>query len=165
MIQNPGEAVFVPSGWYHQVWNLEDTISVNHNWVNGCNINTVWESLKNNLKITKKEIEDCRDMDNFEEHCQVMLNAHFGMNYKLFYEFLTYIAQSRLNMLSHKTKRLLFHGHIIGINHILFDLSQIHKVLGDFLNCDDVNKIDYYFNGQSLLNEIVQSLKNSNISF
>ena len=34
IIQESGEIVFVPSGWFHQVHNLEDTISINHNWFN-----------------------------------------------------------------------------------------------------------------------------------
>lgn len=29
--QEAGELLFVPSGWYHEVENLEDTISINHN--------------------------------------------------------------------------------------------------------------------------------------
>ena len=45
LIQETGEMVFVPSGWYHQVHNLEDTISINHNWFNGCNIKLVLGSL------------------------------------------------------------------------------------------------------------------------
>ena len=49
-IQETGEIVFVPSGWYHQVHNLEDTISINHNWFNGCNIMTVYEALKAELR-------------------------------------------------------------------------------------------------------------------
>lgn len=36
--QGPGETVFVPSGWYHQVTNLEETLSINANWINSCNI-------------------------------------------------------------------------------------------------------------------------------
>ncbi|XP_066928511.1 2-oxoglutarate and iron-dependent oxygenase JMJD4-like [Clytia hemisphaerica] len=32
--QKSGEVIFVPSGWHHQVFNLEDTVSINHNWVN-----------------------------------------------------------------------------------------------------------------------------------
>ncbi len=34
MAQGPGEIVFVPSGWWHQVENVSDCLSVNHNWIN-----------------------------------------------------------------------------------------------------------------------------------
>ena len=50
VIQNSGEVVFVPSGWHHQVSNLEDTISINHNWFNGCNILGVYFLLKAELR-------------------------------------------------------------------------------------------------------------------
>jgi hypothetical protein len=30
--QAVGEALFVPSSWWHQVLNLEPTLSINHNW-------------------------------------------------------------------------------------------------------------------------------------
>lgn len=33
IVQLEGEVIFVPSGWYHQVHNLVDTISINHNWL------------------------------------------------------------------------------------------------------------------------------------
>lgn len=39
--QEAGEIIFVPSGWYHQVHNLEDTISINHNWFNAYNLSWV----------------------------------------------------------------------------------------------------------------------------
>ena len=29
------------AGWYHQVHNEEDTISVNHNWFNAANIHLI----------------------------------------------------------------------------------------------------------------------------
>uniref|UniRef100_A0A0G4GRK1 JmjC domain-containing protein n=1 Tax=Chromera velia CCMP2878 TaxID=1169474 RepID=A0A0G4GRK1_9ALVE len=41
IIQGAGDAVFVPSRWIHQVENLSDCISVNHNWGNGSNFLTV----------------------------------------------------------------------------------------------------------------------------
>ena len=49
-VQETGEIVFVPSGWFHQVYNLEDTISINHNWFNGCNLRLVYEALKAELR-------------------------------------------------------------------------------------------------------------------
>jgi hypothetical protein len=44
--QLPGEVIFVPSGWWHQVVNLDDALSVNHNWINGANIMCTWNFLK-----------------------------------------------------------------------------------------------------------------------
>lgn len=42
MSQGPGEIVFVPSGWWHQVENVTDALSINHNWVNAANIHYSW---------------------------------------------------------------------------------------------------------------------------
>ncbi|RZC38393.1 jmjC domain-containing protein 4, partial [Asbolus verrucosus] len=137
VIQNPGEAIFVPSGWYHQVWNLEDTISINHNWVNGCNIDKMWDAIKNNLNHVKKEIEDCKDMEAFLSHCQVMLNASFGMDFLKFYDFLEFIALKRLSLLQKRSDGMLFHGHTLGANHALFDLQAVKSVLEKFhQHCD-----------------------------
>jgi Cupin-like domain len=46
VVQEAGETIFVPSKWYHTVENLEDTISINHNWLNGNNVGYCWEKLK-----------------------------------------------------------------------------------------------------------------------
>lgn len=43
--QEAGETIFVPSKWYHTVENLEDTLSINHNWLNGANIGHSWDRL------------------------------------------------------------------------------------------------------------------------
>ncbi|CAD6190333.1 unnamed protein product [Caenorhabditis auriculariae] len=61
-IQEPGEIVFVPSNWYHQVHNISDTISINHNWINSTNISMVVEFLKQRKIDVKNEIADCSDM-------------------------------------------------------------------------------------------------------
>ena len=37
VLQPPRSAIFVPSGWYHDVENVTDALSVNCNWVNGAN--------------------------------------------------------------------------------------------------------------------------------
>lgn len=76
IIQEAGETIFIPSGWFHEVWNLEDTISINHNWVfsplfelqlniglgkgNACNLDLFWEMLKKDLTLIEKEISDCK---------------------------------------------------------------------------------------------------------
>ena len=50
VIQEEGETIFVPSGWYHQVENLETTISINHNWINGFNIKWSWKRISRELR-------------------------------------------------------------------------------------------------------------------
>ncbi|KAL3854984.1 hypothetical protein ACJMK2_014216 [Sinanodonta woodiana] len=106
VIQEPGEIIFVPSGWYHQVFNMEDTISINHNWLNGCNVDMCWEHVKQSLASVKQEIEDCRGMDEWEERCQLILKANSGIDYKDFFKFMNFIAVNRFAMLERLTPLL-----------------------------------------------------------
>lgn len=94
-IQEQNEIVFVPSGWYHQVHNLEDTISINHNWFNAYNLSWVWNLLLRDYNVAKEYIEDIRDIcDNFEGLCQRNLAANTGMN---FYDFMIFITRFTLS--------------------------------------------------------------------
>jgi len=45
LLQFPGDLVFVPSFWAHQVVNLTDCVSINHNWANAYNLNLVTSQL------------------------------------------------------------------------------------------------------------------------
>lgn len=102
VIQREGEVIFVPSGWHHQVINLEDTISINHNWTNACGISKMWEHLKGELVKVQKSIEDCRDMEGWHQQCQVILRASCGINYEEFVEFLDSIAKQRIGIVKGK---------------------------------------------------------------
>lgn len=143
VIQNSGDAIFVPSGWYHQVWNLENTISINHNWVNGCNIKNMWVSIVENLNAVKKEIEDCKDMDDWICHCQIVLKASHGIDFYTFYDFLHCIAIKRLDVLILKKDEKQFSGFKIGKNHAKFDLIKIYEVLELFINHEDFEFFEF----------------------
>lgn len=87
-IQEQNEIIFVPSGWYHQVHNLEDTISINHNWYNAYNTSWVWDLLSRDYEEARDYIEDIRDIcDDFEGLCQRNLAANTGMNFWDFFIF------------------------------------------------------------------------------
>ena len=92
--QSSGEAVFVPSGWFHQVFNVETTISINHNWFNAYNIYHVFEHLKSDLTLIEKEICHLKaDMgDEFNSHCQILLRANSGLNFEDFVEILRFAS-------------------------------------------------------------------------
>lgn len=59
-IQGPQETLFVPCGWHHSVENLEDTLSINHNWINGFSIHWTWALLQQKCETAASFIEDCR---------------------------------------------------------------------------------------------------------
>ncbi|CAF1491018.1 unnamed protein product, partial [Adineta steineri] len=97
-IQEPGDIVFVPSEWYHDVTNIGYTISINHNWFNAFNIFRIWKHLCLTLDDIEHRIEDCRALmsDTWYEHCQVILQANEGMNFISLYKLLYIIAQRRI---------------------------------------------------------------------
>ncbi|KAK1947803.1 JmjC domain-containing protein 4 [Phytophthora citrophthora] len=92
VIQETGDAIFVPSGWYHQVKNLEDTISINHNWFNGYNVRELWGFFKREYAAVEHELEDLKEMGlvgrEFDDQCQLVMLANTGINYVEFRELL-----------------------------------------------------------------------------
>ncbi|KAL0274039.1 UNVERIFIED_CONTAM: hypothetical protein PYX00_006567 [Menopon gallinae] len=141
IIQEKGEVIFVPSGWHHQVWNLDDAISVNHNWINGCNIIHVWDSLKSSLAEAKKEISDLEGADSWNEDCQNILGASFVFNYYKFYDFLKQIGRVRIKSLKQRKQLIVYGNWSIGENHIIFDLKRILKVLKLMLEDEDFQNL------------------------
>lgn len=158
IIQEAGEAIFVPSGWHHQVWNLEDTISINHNWVNGCNIKKMWQSISSNLLAVKKEISDCRDMEDWSEDCQRILNATYGMDYFHFYQFLKYIAEARIEHLSEHKPLTVYGDWQVATNHIVFDLVQVKNVLNCLISDEDFKSLPFYDKEQDSILNIINNI-------
>lgn len=132
MIQKAGQTVFVPSGWHHQVWNLENTISVNHNWFNGCNIHCIWNALYSKYLEVLHEIDDCKDMENFDEHCQLMLKSDFGLDFEMFLDILSLIMNNRVKIIQCDSE-LALNEYKLGRNHAMYDLKAIRIVMDDFL--------------------------------
>ncbi|VDP87194.1 unnamed protein product [Echinostoma caproni] len=93
--QFPGQVVFVPSGWYHEVLNLTDCVSINHNWFNATNVARIWEHLQDQLEMVEKSTEDVRDTPGWHEQCQICLRALTGINFHEFLVLLKYILISR----------------------------------------------------------------------
>ena len=54
----------------------EDTISINHNWLNGCNVDLCWRHVKACLQGVQREIQDVRTMEGWHQQCQVTSSHH-----------------------------------------------------------------------------------------
>lgn len=128
IIQEKGDGIFVPSGWHHQVFNLLDTISINHNFINASNIEIVWDSLKNNLISVENEIKEFSHTPEFTSQCQLILKSVFGMDFEAFINLIIHISQKRLNYIK-GNKFLLFNKYYFKENHVNFDLYQINNLI------------------------------------
>ena len=97
-IQEPGDILFVPSQWHHDVTNIGYTISINHNWFNAFNIFRIWQHLCLTLDDIEQRIEDCRAImkDTWYEHCQLILQTNEGMHFASLYKLLHTIAHKRM---------------------------------------------------------------------
>uniref|UniRef100_A0A4W3HTH0 Jumonji domain-containing protein 4 n=1 Tax=Callorhinchus milii TaxID=7868 RepID=A0A4W3HTH0_CALMI len=146
VIQEPGEVLFVPSGWYHQVHNLEDTISVNHNWLNGCNVDTVWRFLRAELSAVQDEIGEWRDsMADWHQHCQVMMKSCTGMDFSQFYVFLETIARNRMEWLDSGLEDPGpggAQGSELGRRQAMFDLHRVGAALESLLADADFTRLE-----------------------
>ncbi|KAL8283360.1 hypothetical protein RQP46_005770 [Phenoliferia psychrophenolica] len=64
VIQEVGETIFIPSGWYHQVENLGLTFSLNHNWANSHNISLLYTSMTLEVTLVRESISDVKELLN-----------------------------------------------------------------------------------------------------
>jgi len=79
VIQRSGQAMFVPSQWQHEVINLEETISINHNWVTCANLDICWECLVTEIEAIDKEMKAWGIDDNLEAY-ESMLRGCVGLD-------------------------------------------------------------------------------------
>ncbi|KAK9901594.1 hypothetical protein WJX75_003934 [Coccomyxa subellipsoidea] len=86
VVQGVGEAIFVPSGWHHTVTNLEDTLSINHNWLNAFNLHWGWALLCREHAEAAAAIEECRETcssaEEFEALVQRNMAANCGLDFR-----------------------------------------------------------------------------------
>lgn len=54
IVQEADETIFVPSNWFHTVENLQDTLSINHNWLNGANIRHCWRHVESEMRSLRQ---------------------------------------------------------------------------------------------------------------
>ncbi|XP_049301841.1 2-oxoglutarate and iron-dependent oxygenase JMJD4 homolog isoform X1 [Bactrocera dorsalis] len=151
--QQQNEAIFVPSGWYHQVFNITDTISVNHNWFNAANLKYIWNNISSNLRKVVIEINDFRRSHNFNEQCQRILHVDFGLNIAEFLEILCFIAKRRLFLLKKQGNSNIKNiqcpsSNMFYINdfHIYYDLENIDTVLKTMIQDKFVHSCSRLYN-------------------
>jgi len=155
-IQDRNEIIFIPSGWFHQVKNVEDAISINHNWFNACNISWVWNLLIKDYNEAKEYIEDIRSIsDDFESLCQRNLAANTGMNFDDFFVFITRMALANFTQLidimhsweKRYSRNFMEASDMEKFQQLLFNLVSIGNVAQNMASIDYFDRYskDYKF--------------------
>ena len=80
VIQQTGEAIFVPSIWKHEVINLVETISINHNWITSANIDKTWQCLICEIQAIETEVKAWGMSDDDFEVRENMLRGCIGLD-------------------------------------------------------------------------------------
>ncbi|KAJ2160976.1 hypothetical protein GGF46_001835 [Coemansia sp. RSA 552] len=99
-VQRRGETVFVPSGWWHQVTNIGDTISINHNWANEFNLRFLYARLRSDMGAVRHALRDVADMAGFEDHAQLVLRADSGTDFRSFFAFVQFMTAVYLRQIT-----------------------------------------------------------------
>ena len=89
VVQEAGQTIFVPATWQHKVVNLEETISINHNWITSSNLDLVWDCLLVEMEAIRDELKgwhggdengDAQGLDQNTEACENMLRGCIGLD-------------------------------------------------------------------------------------
>jgi JmjC domain, hydroxylase len=118
--QYPGEAIFVPSGWHHQIVNhgylhapsppqlhlpnifrtngYSPTLSLNHNWFNAACLTRMYDSLCREYTLSTHAIRDLQQdtrPEDFENLVQNLLRANYGMNWEQWWDLVEWNMKTR----------------------------------------------------------------------
>jgi hypothetical protein len=86
VIQNTGETIFVSSKIKHEVVNLVETLSINHNWITSANIDNTWQCICSEIEAIEGEINEWGivPVDDFEAR-ENMLRGCIGLDVTTFF--------------------------------------------------------------------------------
>eukprot|EP00834_Sanchytrium_tribonematis_P000329 NODE_6_length_70510_cov_1.054395.p34 type:complete len:282 gc:universal NODE_6_length_70510_cov_1.054395:13153-13998(+) len=86
----PGDVVWVPSGWAHQVHNMDElTMSYNRNWCDHDNVLNIANYLRNEFQNVRRELKDIEmsKPDRIEQE-KLVFNSLCGISVDLFLEWM-----------------------------------------------------------------------------
>lgn len=81
--QQAGQIIFIPSGWQHSVVNLEETLSVNHNWATAAHVDCIWNCVREDLH--KLQLNEPSSRRPTVEHEEWGLRQSNGLSVNVFF--------------------------------------------------------------------------------
>ena len=158
-IQHPGDVVFVPSTWHHEVLNLGPgwISSVNQNWIEATGLEKMHTFINKELyEIRKRTSENSQTSlydHTFELHCQQLLSLQTGgFNLILFGKFLLFKADQ---VIQHSTqasldiKELFDNGNTFVAPHLKPSQSSLLKSSLELIKALELLALDPFIINQT----------------
>uniref|UniRef100_A0AC34RBX4 JmjC domain-containing protein n=1 Tax=Panagrolaimus sp. JU765 TaxID=591449 RepID=A0AC34RBX4_9BILA len=101
-IQSPGEIMIVPPGWHHQVLNMTECLSVNHNMINVFNVIAICNELEERFKAVLQILDDQREIRepaDFAEVVEMVLNSDYRITKQKMMKLAQLVESDRLQTL------------------------------------------------------------------
>lgn len=80
VFQRAGQVMFIPSGWFHEVVNVTDALSINQNWFNAHNASSVINHLHIEYEQARLGIIDCLDLCENKEEFDMLVQRNMAAN-------------------------------------------------------------------------------------
>eukprot|EP00986_Skeletonema_menzelii_P010730 scaffold5357_cov150-Skeletonema_menzelii.AAC.8 len=137
VIQNTGETIFVSSKIKHEVVNLVETLSINHNWITSANIDNTWQCICNEIAAIEDEIEEWQEVipkDDFEAR-ENMLRGCIGLDVTTFILMILLEVSELLVQVITATDAMAENKN--DILHSALSICNLAKVLNKVLTCEE----------------------------
>lgn len=139
IVQKSGETVFVPAGWKHEVRNLMETISINHNWIVPVSLDLTWACMLDEIQAVEQEMISW-GMNSYEIR-ESMLSGCFGLDLSTF--FLVILVGMIHRMISLQLLPIHTDGYSYSLHswEAWFDLACMISTMNSMMNDCSSNHI------------------------
>lgn len=132
VIQNKGETIFVSSQIKHEVVNLVETLSINHNWITSANIDNTWQCICSEINAIEREIKEWEVIpeDDFEAR-ENMLRGCIGLDVTtFFFMILVEVSELFVQVFSDIDEKFeidnqIMHDHAVSICNLVKVLGEV----------------------------------------
>jgi len=152
VIQQTGEAIFVPSIWKHEVINLIETISINHNWITTANIDKTWQCLICEIQAIEIEVKAWGMSDDDFEVRENMLRGCIGLDVTMFILMImtemVYLLKLLFDSVEEDNDRLW---------DCLYSLFRLEEVLIEVIRLPNLDKrLEAMLNSEKYASEVIK---------
>ena len=152
VIQQTGEAIFVPSIWKHEVTNLVETISINHNWITSANLDKTWQCLICEIQAIETEVKAWEMPDDDFEARENMLRGCIGLDVTMFILMIMieiiYLLQMFVDSVDEDQDRLW---------DCVYSLFRIEEVLVQVIRLPNLDKrLEAMLNSERYASEVIK---------